>query len=908
MRFLLILISFFYISTVMATHWRNYSADEKASFSQLKDKSFFLKDVILYIDIPFSSRDFLALTGLKLDQTITLRDIETACFYLKESNRFESILFKIKEGEKGIILSFKLKAHWIVSHVAIGNVWLGKDLLKQRYLIRPGELFDKAKHKQSLKRYESYFKKRGYLHVIVSDEIKYKKDSKTVAIRICIYKGPRFGIKDINSTLTGIHNQDIEKFVRRFLKKRLKYRIYKSKLVNEVTRDLKFYLLRYGFPLSTVQMKQKRVSRSGVILEFDIKIPPESCFVIEGNKRFSYEQLITLIARDQALLWHLSAPILVNVIKQWYRSHGFLQSEVTVNHSQKGWQIIIEEGPRIKLRDVIFFGTKSVSINSLRAFFKSLLVQEHLDEMDLNRACESIIDFYLQQGFWNVEIEDREFEKNEGGYVLKLYINEGVQRVLKNVRIESDLSAKDVGELEELLNKNLPRFFDLRFFDQQRDQIIAFLDKRDIEATLQPLFDEEKADVHLMWNIQKKSMQSRFGNTIVTGVPGISARKVRGEIAYKPGTPWSRSDLDKTFKNLRELSIFESIRLYPSVAKDPQGRRPVIIDLVADDPLELQARVGFIGGNRARANTYKIGGSVLYKNLTNHADTFSFNADLTRYWRDISAHYTVPHMGGGPLFADIHVMERKYDQLCYTGCQSRLYTISEMGGMLDLQYKGKGNRVLADISGGWKKIRIYNLFESAARAICFSPFLVGYSEPFLVLEPQLTVQNLDNTLDPHFGFISRFSLNAKFPLDLRTTRLVRCLFEQSFFVPFNVRLIGAFRLRIGHIFSPSFVRLLPSERFYLGGPCTVRSYQQDFVAPVACYEENGATQWAPQGSRTMFNVNLELRGSLTQNLGVVLFYDNGLLRHEVSSDRCFCYGQAIGGGVRYVTPLGAITF
>jgi translocation and assembly module TamA len=251
-------------------------------------------------------------------------------------------------------------------------------------------------------------------------------------------------------------------------------------------------------------------------------------------------------------------------------------------------------------------------------------------------------------------------------------------------------------------------------------------------------------------------------------------------------------------------------------------------------------------------------------------------------------------------------MERKYDQLCYTGCQSRLYTISEMGGMFNLQYKG--SNILADVKGGWKKIKIYNLFEAAARAICFSPFLIGYSEPFFILEPQLTIEQVDNTMNPTFGFISRLYVNAKFPLDLHSTRLVRCLFEQSFFVPFAAQLVGAVRARLGHIFSSSFERLLPSERFYLGGPCTVRSYQQDFVAPVACYEEKGVTQWAPQGSRTMFNLNFELRGSLNKNLGVVLFYDNGFLRHEGSYDRHFCCGHAIGGGFRYLTPLGPLRF
>jgi outer membrane protein insertion porin family len=906
MRYLLILISFFCFHNSLVARWFNYGHEGKSCFSSQGDTSFFLKDVILYSDIPFASHDFFSSTGLKLKKSASMLDVETACFYLKQRNRFKKILFKIKEGEDGSVLTFKLQAHWIVSHVAINNLWLGKELLKQRYLIRPGEVFDKDKHFQSLRRYESYFRKRGYLGATVSDELKYKKNNKTVAVSIRIHKGPRFGVRDVKTLVEGVGDEKIVAFVQRFLKKRLKHRIYKSKLINEVTRDLKFNLLRYGFPLSTVQMKEKKVSRSGVLLEFTINVPSESCFFIEGNERFSYEQLIALIARDQALLWHLSAPILVNVIKQWYRSHGFLQSDVTVNHSENGWRIIIKEGPRIKLRDIVFFGVQSVSNDELRSFFKMLLLQDHLDEERLNNACEAVIDFYMKQGFWNVEIEDREFEKRGDGHVLKLYVSEGKRRELQKVSVQSDVFFAEQKELEKLLNNNVPCHFDLQLFDLQKDQIVAFLDRREIEVILQPLFDEDATFIELVWDMKKKEEPAVFGNTVITGIPGMSKKKVRGELAYKSGTSWNRCELDKTFKNLRELSVFESIRLYPSPVRDPQGRRPVIVDLVADDPLELQARLGFLGGNRARANTYKVGGSVLYKNITNHADTFSCNVDITRFWRDISAHYMVPHVGGAPLFADVQIMERKYDQLCYTGCQSRLYTISEMGGMCNLQYKGRS--FLADVKGGWKKIEIYNLFEDAARAICFSPFLIGYSEPFFILEPQLTVEHVDNTMNPTLGFISRLYVHAKFPLDLHATRLVRCLFEQSFFVPFTSQLVGAVRARVGHIFSPSFERLLPSERFYLGGPCTVRSYQQDFVAPVASYKEKGVTQWAPQGSRTMLNLNCELRCSLNKNLGVVIFYDNGFLRDEASSARCFCFGHAIGGGFRYLTPLGPLRF
>ena len=156
------------------------------------------------------------------------------------------------------------------------------------------------------------------------------------------------------------------------------------------------------------------------------------------------------------------------------------------------------------------------------------------------------------------------------------------------------------------------------------------------------------------------------------------------------------------------------------------------------------------------------------------------------------------------------------------------------------------------------------------------------------------------------GFISRVGAHIMLPLAKHVEQLVRVLVEQSFFVPLHNRLTGAFRARIGHIFAKTFCRLLPSERFYLGGPCSVRSYQQDFVAPVANYLIDDCVHWVPQGSRTLVNLNFELRGSLNKNLGTVVFYDNGFLRNELTRE--YCFGQAFGFGFRYLTPLGPLRF
>ena len=902
----LILGSFFIVFQTFGTYL-DYSLNGPRIFAQCVKKKFFLHDIIIDSDIAVLKQDLLFLTGLKLETQITVTDVDQACFYLKKSNRFKSIKIAIKHEKNRAIIYFKLRSQWLLSYVSIGGVLLGKEALKQRYLLNPGEPFDYDKHRLSLKRYRSYFQKRGYVDVVVRDELKWNEQEKIVVVTIHINKGSRFIIKKACCTIQGLlSDQDaLAKRLKEYVAKRLKYRIYKATKVNEIAQDLKIMLLRHGFPVSTINLLERRANKKSIDLEIVIDIPSGSYFCIRGNKRFTYEQLIKYITLEHVFSGQPSAPFLINTLKQWYKNHGFLQCVIEANQTKGGWDIYINEGQQIKIQNVVFHGVKAFGHEEIKRFFKPLFIKDYLDENFLDQACDALLDLYVQHGFWDVEIDEKEFIVDKDFHVLHLTIDEGKQRILQNIVIDGDLSHALKIELLKIIRPSVvPCLFDLAILEHQKDLIVSFLKKKHIEAAIEPLFNKDAGTIELTWKIDKKVSTAFFGNTIITGVPALSYKKIERELAYVAGDPWDRRKIHQTFSNLRDLNMFKSIRLFPLQNRDPLNRRPVVLDLVADDPLELQGHIGFIGGNKSQANTYKVGASVLYKNITHHADTVSFSADLTRYCRDIVLQYRYPHVGGLPFSFSVQAMSKKYDQLCYTNYHCKLYTISEFGGIMNFHLNYKP--VAFDVNGGMMVEKISNLFLEGARAIDFAPCLIGTAEPYLLFEPQLALEYVDDLINPKKGIITRVYSKVMIPLDYRTHRLVRVLFEQSFFIPFNYRLVGALRGRIGHIFTTSFNKLIPSERFYLGGPCTIRSYQQDFVPPVVTYVADGKRYWVPQGSRTMASLNVELRCMLTQRFGAVLFYDFGCLKNEINNK--FCHGNAFGGGLRYVTPLGPLRF
>jgi outer membrane protein assembly factor BamA len=76
------------------------------------------------------------------------------------------------------------------------------------------------------------------------------------------------------------------------------------------------------------------------------------------------------------------------------------------------------------------------------------------------------------------------------------------------------------------------------------------------------------------------------------------------------------------------------------------------------------------------------------------------------------------------------------------------------------------------------------------------------------------------------------------------------------YYPLHEKFILAGHLRFGHIFRSKFEKIPPNERFYLGGPNSVRGYDPDALPPYGVSEKivKGKTMQAIYHSRWGLNV------------------------------------------------------
>ncbi len=127
------------------------------------------------------------------------------------------------------------------------------------------------------------------------------------------------------------------------------------------------------------------------------------------------------------------------------------------------------------------------------------------------------------------------------------------------------------------------------------------------------------------------------------------------------------------------------------------------------------------------------------------------------------------------------------------------------------------------------------------------------------------------------------------------------------------------------MFNRKYAQLIPIERFYLGGASTIRGYERDYCPPLGeltCpvldeYNQlppaaGNCWRFAPQGGRTMVNLNTEIRFKMFKGLGGVVFNDLGaLFKDSIHNALCDKSDTLLGGsgfGFRYDTPIGPLRF
>lgn len=893
-------------------------------------------DITMNADIPFSQDELLYLTGLKVPCTISKRSIDMAYKRLMAKNRFNSITIDIDGQDSGKHLHFTLTGSWIFKRLLVSGILFGKQKYELLYNLQPGEIFDITLHEESISSIKKLLYDEGYFDGTVQAELLYVKKNKNIETRLTITQNHRYKIRNFTvaiaqakeeKTLSASRMEKLKaKLEDAFGPGLIDTRYSKVKIATQV-KKIRSFLQNIGFLNCHISMTRtiNRVNRT-LGITINAQLGKRQILKFRGNTILSADTIRNdLLGNDQPD-WLFTPDIIKEQIMHEYYKRGYWHTSITHDDLESyGYLFSIKEGKPTLIENVEVINAATLMPETTKSFWADVLTNKTFDQALLEKSINNLQSSYLANGFWDFKIIEHRFVKNRatGNYTIRLLVEKGLQRFWGGLAIDG---FKALEGNEFFLKYKVPTHqltpFNIAWLQEQRVFLINHFQSEgywyaDVQPEIVHLPLEVSAkypnatQLLVNWKVDLGEHVT-FGKIIVRGNTKLPFNRIIKNLKFTEGDLWSKDKLDLTRKKLKRLDIFKSVHIFPYNMSKTTGKKPIILNLVDDDPVELRARAGYYLTSKnfmfERRSTPKLGGSIIIKNPTNCADKLMVDADWSLFDHKANLDYVKPNPFDLPIMSHIKGYTSKYVYPAQVNGSKSAYESLQHGVLV-----GISDEFMQDYHWGLNIGNEWLRTTGVRGNLKLAQNFIDRTLPFFFLEPSLVIDKLDDRLNTTKGTFGLYSIKTMFPEDSGdiTTRLTM---EQSFFYPiYEQQVIGAARLRFGHIFRRSFEHVMPAERFYLGGPYSVRCYDKDTVPPLGITETvqpDGSIEksYTIQGGSSMMNANFELRFPLYKALGGVLFQDIGALSQSGFLGLGDRWYPSSGFGLRYKTPLGALRF
>ncbi|AGS33397.1 putative outer Membrane Protein Assembly Complex - BamA subunit [Candidatus Karelsulcia muelleri str. Sulcia-ALF] len=398
----------------------------------------------------------------------------------------------------------------------------------------------------------------------------------------------------------------------------------KLNIKNNKFNEIKRKLLNTGH-FSNVSIKIKSLNDKDIILQIFFTIKDRFDIIkILGIKEKDRNQIYNIIGLNLSHNTRFNDDFkkkIVKLIQGYYENNGYLDVtfnfEQTKDSSKKNLLLItVNQGRIMKLTKFLFEGNYSFTEKKLKKVLNNYKYYEIIKK--------KIIDFYLTNGFKDVEITSFSLEKennNNNNYLLKIKINEGKKYRLGNISYQGNNSFNDEyfrkliglkkGDVYNtlLLNKNI--------LDNTNPNSIISLYLNNGYAFSTISFSEEKKENN---SIDIKLIISEGAKVILNKVNIIGNNKIKDKIILRelttmPGDFFSKKEIEKTLKNLNKLDLFEKIFL--NIKKNEKEKLIDLNFIVLEkktSKLQFKIDTNFIGIISLNVNNFSLLNSFNPKN------------------------------------------------------------------------------------------------------------------------------------------------------------------------------------------------------------------------------------------------------------------------------------------------------
>lgn len=931
--------------------WAHYF-QKKSSCKPNEPKSnriekLFLDAIIVTKPELLKKKDALFLTGLNEKSNITKEQLDRAHEYLMSTGKYLRVEFHLSIKKK-TFLFIDVTPAWLFKKVIISPFRERQEKYLSLYTQKEGASFDIAAHENDILQIKKTLKQDGYYTAQVQDFLHYSPQSHTITTAISIKKGPRLQIKKVN--LSCPKNIDIllKNHLNEYLAKELLKKKYSHEKILKIIHSIETKLKEAGyFQVKIIGKKKIILSRNALELSFFIFHKTGQRINFFGNSFFSHAFIREKILNPEQPTWLFKPEIIITQLKHEYFNHGFWFTQIKskTNKENDCIDIFIQENNPVIIDSFLFVNDfrkeskQKTHLDKVVALCEELFL-EHINKPynkdSIDKLIAIIKNIFKKNGYWDIEIGKTFLKKNKyQNYNVylpiqtnKLYLWQGFTTKFH------DTTEKIIQvELEDLLSKfflkQSTKIFDVNLIEEQQEKILDFLQSKGYwHAQVLPLLlekstTEESKELIIEWNITAHE-QIVFGKIIPKGISSIDTKRLILLSKLKEGHPWDKKKIELSNRELKRLNIFKSIKITPYNYLKKDKLQPIHLYLIEDNSIEMRSRIGYFYTNKnlsfKRESTPLLGGSWIFRNPTNQADLLTITADWTRFEQKYTAEYYQPCIFLSQITAKSRLFYHHYIHPIDENSTQPAYTSKKAGLFVNFSQECFSHGYLG-ISTGIELVETSNVNGY----LKINNNMLGIFIPFAFFEKSLLVDYRDDQLDPRQGQL--FFITGKIAAAAKPSPLFASSFlsEIAHFYSYKDTLTLALRCRFG-LFLQKIEKIIPSERFYLGGPQTIRGYGKDAVPPLGVIEVNKSNAKrkkycvtralqenttvlktiSPQGGSSMININAELRLRPFLQCQMVIFQDMGSLSQGKLSLLKENMVFSTGVGIRYKTPLGFI--
>ena len=616
----------------------------------------------------------------------------------------------------------------------------------------------------------------------------------------------------------------------------------------------------------------------------------------QGNKEYDDNRLKEKITLTSGAISDITL-INDNAVKlrAFYEDEGYYLAKVVpvVRKAGKGEVVVtfqIDEGEKVKIRDIRIEGNKAISANKIKAAMKTkvrgwlsfIFGTGYYKKDEMKADIDRIKDVYYDNGYIKVTVGEPVLQliDDKKGMKISIQVSEGDQFKVSSVEIAGNNTYKE-DELRKLIKLSSGKVFDKSVLSKD---IVAISDKYanngfalvSVFPDLVP--DENKKTVRVVFRINEGDKYT-VGKISISGNTKTRDKVIRREIRLDEGDTFDASSLKRSYERLNNLQYFETVDLSPKPRHDEK-----IVDLDVAVKEKSTSSIS-VGGGYSTLDHFVAMLDITQSNLDGTGRVLRLKGELGGISSYYSLSYSDPWFMDKPLFftASIYNTYQIYGD----------FTDKTTGFSVSLS-KNLSEYWAVSLGYNLEQARIYNVSTEA------SPIITDQEGTQITsaISPTLVRDTRDNYQDPSRG--SRNSLGFSFAGIGGSNDYLKGLADSSWYFPVTASTTFMVRGRFGYALGLFGKEVPLYQRFYIGDIYTVRGINYGDAGPK---DVNGQ----PFGglSELIFNAEYIFPISTQYKFKGLVFVDSGRA-YGVNETIGTNLTYTSGFGIRWVSPMGPI--